>query len=394
MSLRNRLTALHGADDDAVAAFWADVAATGTPVVEDRGAAGTVRVTFLWRAARPRAVHCGIARVTDRDAWRTGLMTRVPGTDVWWLECSLPDTLRAGYSFRVFSDRAPRDDDFAGRPWERRDPVPVADPTAPAPPVPGVGGATTTELALPGAPLPGLAAAVGAAPAARGVTEHGTPWGTAWTWVPKGASTLLVLTDGRTWTERLDLPRALATMDLPVAVAALDSGTRQERTARLGGDTGYAEFLADGFLPWARGATGVDGPVDRTWFAGQSLGGLTALLLATRRPGAFGTVVAQSPSMWWHPDGDRTPADMPALDERPWIVGALQRPPEGGSTRVHLHAGTLEGTTAHHVGPAAARLRELGHDAVATTFTGGHEALCWRAGLVDLLRRALGGAQP
>ncbi len=363
MTLRDRLSALHGTDAAALRAFWASVS-PDEPVVERVGRSGSVRVTFLHREHRARAVHCGIARVTDRSHWRSGLMTRVPGTDVWWLELELPADLRAGYAFRTFDAEAPADGHFGGRPWDLVGPRPT----------------TTVELALPDAPLPDLATRH--RPHVD-VTTHETPWGTAWTTSPADARTLLVLTDGRTWIEQLDLPAVLAAfVGEPVAIAALDSGTRDERLARLGGDTGYAEFLADTCLPWARTTTGVDADREGTWFAGQSLGGLTALLLAARRPAAFGTVVAQSPSMWWHPAGGRTPADMPPIGATPWIHEQLA-PSPGAPTRVLLHAGTLEGTTPHHTRTAAERLRAHGHDATATPFTGGHEPLCWRAALVQ-----------
>ncbi|MFJ3033580.1 alpha/beta hydrolase-fold protein [Curtobacterium pusillum] len=365
MTLRDRLSALHGADATALEAFWAAVP-PGDPVVERTDRPGSVRVTFLRRDHGARAVHCGLARVTDRSHWRSGLMTRVPDTDVWWLELVLPSDLRTGYAFRAFDAEAPADEHFGGRPW---------DPVGPRP-------SATVELALPDAPLPDLATRH--RPHVD-VTTPETPWGTAWTTSPAAARTLLVLADGRTWIERLHLPAVLAAfVEEPVAIAALDSETRDERLARLGGDTGYAEFLADTFLPWARTTTGVDADRERTWFAGQSLGGLTALLLAARRSAAFGTVVAQSPSVWWHPAGGRTPADMPPVDATPWIHEQLA-PSPGTSTRVLLHAGTLEGTTPHHVDTAAGRLRALGHDATATPFTGGHEPLCWRVALVDAL---------
>ncbi|MEG8037754.1 alpha/beta hydrolase-fold protein [Sphingomonas sp. LR61] len=309
MTLRDRLSALHGTDAAALRAFWASVS-PDEPVVERVGRSGSVRVTFLHREHRARAVH--LRHRTRQQTGRTGdrrLMTRVPGTDVWWLELELPADLRAGYAFRTFDAEAPADGHFGGRPWDLVGPRPT----------------TTVELALPDAPLPDLATRH--RPHVD-VTTHETPWGTAWTTSPADARTLLVLTDGRTWIEQLDLPAVLAAfVGEPVAIAALDSGTRDERLARLGGDTGYAEFLADTCLPWARTTTGVDADREGTWFAGQSLGGLTALLLAARRPAAFGTVVAQSPSMWWHPAGGRTPADMPPIDATPWIHEQLAPSP-------------------------------------------------------------------
>ncbi|MBK0296469.1 hypothetical protein IAE22_30965, partial [Bacillus sp. S34] len=44
---------------------------------------------------------------------------------------------------------------------------------------------------------------------------------------PEGCWALLVLADGRTWIERLHLPAVLAAfVEEPVAIASLDSGTR------------------------------------------------------------------------------------------------------------------------------------------------------------------------
>jgi uncharacterized protein len=77
--------------------------------------------------------------------------------------------------------------------------------------------------------------------------------------------------------------------------AATGSAARDFPTA--GGAAAFAAFLADEVLPFVRSKYRT---LPAAILAGHSFGGLVALEMATKRPGAFTGVIAMSPSLWWN----------------------------------------------------------------------------------------------
>lgn len=130
--------------------------------------------------------------------------------------------------------------------------------------------------------------------------------------------------------------------DLPPLVLVGLSRGRRQRLARLrdytpsriaevpisGGAEAFLGFLAGRLLPALEARW--QGPPEERILVGHSLGALFALYALARRPGAFGGVLAASPSLWW--DGGR------ALD---W-ADELRRPARPPA-RVYLSTGSLEG---------------------------------------------------
>ena len=76
---------------------------------------------------------------------------------------------------------------------------------------------------------------------------------------------------------------------------ATGSAARNFPTA--GGATAFADFLVDEVMPLVRSKYRT---MPATILAGHSFGGLVALEVATKRPGAFTGVIAMSPSLWWN----------------------------------------------------------------------------------------------
>lgn len=64
-----------------------------------------------------------------------------------------------------------------------------------------------------------------------------------------------------------------------------------------GGAATFADFLVDEVVPFVRSKYRT---LPATILAGHSFGGLLALEVASRKPGAFTGVIAMSPSLWWN----------------------------------------------------------------------------------------------
>jgi predicted alpha/beta superfamily hydrolase len=60
----------------------------------------------------------------------------------------------------------------------------------------------------------------------------------------------------------------------------------------------YSEFLIDEVMPWTKQNYRVATGPENTALGGSSLGGLITLYTAIRRPGVFGLVLIESPSLW------------------------------------------------------------------------------------------------
>src|SRR3954469_5518776 len=75
------------------------------------------------------------------------------------------------------------------------------------------------------------------------------------------------------------------------------TGSDAKNFPTAGGATAFADFLVDEVLPLVRSKYRT---LPATILAGHSFGGLVALEVATKRPGAFTGVIAMSPSLWWN----------------------------------------------------------------------------------------------
>ncbi|MCK9509956.1 MAG: alpha/beta hydrolase-fold protein [Pigmentiphaga sp.] len=73
--------------------------------------------------------------------------------------------------------------------------------------------------------------------------------------------------------------------------------TQSAGDAPAGGADALLDFLIEDLLPGLRGQFPI--APRRTALAGHSLGGLCVLYALLTRPGAFGTYLASSPSVWW-----------------------------------------------------------------------------------------------
>ncbi|MFH8404804.1 alpha/beta hydrolase-fold protein [Streptomyces sp. NPDC018019] len=440
-----------GGRDAAIREFWAEAEAQGTPLVEPIPWDPEHRaVTFLWRGTEEtRRVLLLVNRLVDRSHLAGSLMRRIHGTDVWHLTYRLRSDHRGSYAI------APDTGSGGGRHRTDSVPAPEAGPacgtgpasgTAPASgtgPMSGTGptddfqarllpllasagpdplnprtlparwqGAGSSAFELPDAPpqpwRPWTRAVRPAGDGGRGVVERHRLTSAAlaarrdvWTYVPPGplpdgGTDTLVLLDGDMWFGRLGVQalfdRLIADGVLPpLVVLAPDAVDNPTRAREFGGRPAYVNFLAAELLPWAAARLPVTFDPSRTVVAGESLGALTALYAGLVAPRRFGKVLAQSPSLWWRPEGPGPVGGTDATGGSSWLA---QEYAAGGhrDVRTHLRVGHYEGDLRERTRELRDTLRARGHSVTYAEYNGGHDYACWAGGLAEGLADLLGRA--
>lgn len=209
---------------------------------------------------------------------------------------------------------------------------------------------------------------------------------------------LLVLFDGRQWFDHLGVAEAVEAAGLPgLIIIGIGTRTTAERTHTLAGNDRFLRSVAAELVPDIEAEAASHGsalPTDaRRIIGGQSLGGLSALLMARTCPGAFDAVLAHSPSLWWSPGGTATPADLASIDGDDWTTRRFLEPGAGAGTRdFHLAVGRREGLMVDRAGRLTDVLDGLGCRTSLSVYEGGHDFACWRGELIAGLRRVFAPA--
>ncbi|EBB2968858.1 esterase family protein [Salmonella enterica] len=393
--LRRQLAA--GSQVDA-SHFWREANSLALPLVTAiNGADDEREVTFLWRAASPlRGVYVRLNRVTDKDNVAKGMMTQLPTTDIWHLTLRLPASYCGSYTMVEIPPETPGEtvlqlgSRFASL-------VGKADPLNSAPGINVRGNAQESVLALDHAPAQEEWSGCRAYAGQLFTSEHRLAGQRRRVRLylpdvpvvqPLG---LLVLTDGEIWFDHLGVSAAIdaairSGRIAPVAVLGIDNINARERIAILGGRRELVLDIAERLLPALRAKYPERRWADRTQtvLAGQSLGGVTALMAARHAPESFGLVLSHSPSMWWTPDNCNRP-DHFSAEERSWVSEHVLSAPSP-AVRMHLCVGSLEGSTVPQVKQLHEKLRAAGVESHYSVYTGGHDYAWWRGALLDGLR--------
>lgn len=393
--LRRQLAA--GSQVDA-SHFWREANSLALPLVTAiNGADNEREVTFLWRAASPlRGVYVRLNRVTDKDNVAKGMMTQLPTTDIWHLTLRLPASYCGSYTMVEIPPETPGEtvlqlgSRFASL-------VGKADPLNSAPGINVRGNAQESVLALDHAPAQEEWSGCRAYAGQLFTSEHRLAGQRRRVRLylpdvpvvqPLG---LLVLTDGEIWFDHLGVSAAIdaairSGRIAPVAVLGIDNINARERIAILGGRRELVLDIAERLLPALRAKYPERRWADRTQtvLAGQSLGGVTALMAARHAPESFGLVLSHSPSMWWTPDNCNRP-DHFSAEERSWVSEHVLSAPSP-AVRMHLCVGSLEGSTVPQVKQLHEKLRAAGVESHYSVYTGGHDYAWWRGALIDGLR--------
>ncbi|EIL4826083.1 esterase family protein [Salmonella enterica] len=378
--------------------FWREANSLALPLVTAiNGADDEREVTFLWRAASPlRGVYVRLNRVTDKDNVAKGMMTQLPTTDIWHLTLRLPASYCGSYTMVEIPPETPGEtvlqlgSRFASL-------VGKADPLNSAPGINVRGNAQESVLALDHAPAQEEWSGCRAYAGQLFTSEHRLAGQRRRVRLylpdvpvvqPLG---LLVLTDGEIWFDHLGVSAAIdaairSGRIAPVAVLGIDNINARERIAILGGRRELVLDIAERLLPALRAKYPERRWADRTQtvLAGQSLGGVTALMAARHAPESFGLVLSHSPSMWWTPDNCNRP-DHFSAEERSWVSEHVLSAPSP-AVRMHLCVGSLEGSTVPQVKQLHEKLRAAGVESHYSVYTGGHDYAWWRGALIDGLR--------
>jgi enterochelin esterase family protein len=353
--------------------------------------------------------------VTDRHNGEPACLERICGTDVWHWSFEVEADWRGSYCFIPVDEKhlppsdSGADGEVAMRDWWRSAfKRAQTDPLNPNQCHVSLRGQPFSAAHLPQAPLQTAWRDVDRRNRAtadpsrlRQISWNSTRLGNnRRVWIYRTGATvaeselpLIVVLDGQYWAEAIPVFSALdhATQEklLPPCVYVLiDSLDANMRLRELACDEAFIEAVQQELLPIAKSLAPFTRDPRRTVIAGQSFGGLAALFAGLRSPERFGGVLAQSGSFWWpgvyareepRPQTPGVEGDAPDV-----FAGLIENSRRASSRlRVFLEAGSFEKV----IRPASDRVHraliDAGHDAHYRVYSGGHDPLCWRGGLID-----------
>jgi len=147
---------------------------------------------------------------------------------------------------------------------------------------------------------------------------------------------------------------------------------------------GFARFLVDDLMTWARGRFP---SLESGGHAilGLSLSGLQAGFTALRHPGVFTTVACQSPSAWYRDEYLRDQVDPTATVKADFRISVGSE--ETAFDVVHepgrLHQKASQKDSCQRLSTA---LKSAGHTVDFSVYDGGHDAECWAEEMPDILK--------
>ncbi|NUU64982.1 enterochelin esterase [Enterobacteriaceae bacterium BIT-l23] len=388
-------------------AWWQARQAQGIPTVEPLGDTQCV-VSFFWRdpagdeqRSRVRHVWLYITGVTDHHQRSQPVsLSRIPGTDVWRWSTRLPATWRGSYcmipstreqDFSPEALSAVPDRQALREGWRKLLSQAIADPFNPHS-WRGGRGHPVSALHLPLAPAqPGWEEAHPAAASARCIQWRSRRLGNqrrVWIFATGEQQPqqrpLAILLDGQFWAQSMPVWPALQAQtragELPPALYVLiDAIDNVHRGRELPCNPDFWLAVQEELLPLVRRFETWHEAPETTVVAGQSFGGLSALYAVLHWPERFGCALSQSGSFWWpHRGGGDTPG---------WLVESLRKGAIGQSPiKIFLEAGLREPVIHQAHQQLVPLLQKTQRQLFWREVDGGHDALCWRGGLIDGLR--------
>jgi enterochelin esterase-like enzyme len=380
-------------DETAVKIFWAELAKTGTPILESpEGDQKDRLVTFVWRGDADTRNVVVFAGMNDNHPERNK-MKRLATTDVWHRTYLIPGQARCTYSLSVNDSLIPFSE------IEEKD-IGLRTSTFKLDPLNhrgAVGGGSVLELPdAPDQPWNARQADVphgklGPASLKSSILKNQR---SAWVYTPPGYGRaekpydLILMFDGPLYSLLVPTPTILDNLlsknkIAPTVALILGNPTATSRQIELACYDPFASFVVTEAIPWVRENYNVTTDPSRTFICGASLGGLASAFIAFKHPGVFGNVISQSGSFWFSPNGDPEPewltrqfAASSKLRLRfDLVVGLFERGPTPGN------APDLVAVNRH--------LRDVlmakGYEVHYREYYAGHDPLNWRGALPEAL---------
>lgn len=365
---------------------------------------GDCRVTFWWRDPQGTENHSPIRRVW---VYITGVtdhhqnaipqsMQRLAGTDVWQWSTELSAHWRGSYCFIPSA----RDDIFtalvAGEApdrtalregWRQLLPQAIADPLNPVSWAGGRGHGVSA-LEMPDAPVQ----SGWDHPEKPETPPRCLQWrserlgNTRRVWVfTSGKNSaekrpLAILLDGQFWAQSMPVWPALTSLtsrkQLPAAVYLLiDAIDTPHRSRELPCNADFWLAVQQELLPQVQSIAPFSDSPEQTIVAGQSFGGLSSLYAGLHWPERFGCVLSQSGSYWWPHRG----AQQEGIVIEQLKTGAVS----AQGLRIVLEAGIREPIIFEANQSLYRQLHNVQPSVCWRQVDGGHDALCWRGGLMQ-----------
>ena len=385
-------------------AWWQEQQTQGIPRIAPQQD-GTCLVTFFWRdpqgsekTSATQRVWINITGVTDHHQKRPPQsLVRVTGTNVWYWQTALPSNWRGSYCLmpdEQATDFSGEADMYALRNWWRdKFPTAKADPLNTLRGWAGGRGMGVSPLHLPQAPDQQIWQSVddGSAPA---VSLQEYQWDSdllgnhrkVWVYTTGESDAeqrpLAILLDGQFWANQMPIAGPLQqltdTGKLPPAVYLfIDIIDREHRSRELPCNPQFWQAVQQELLPQVAQWAPYRQQADSTLVAGQSFGGLASVFAALHFPETFGNALSLSGSFWWPERGNPHGWLLQALDS-----GLAPKQP----LRFWLEAGKREGLILQANQQLEQKLTAAGYQVNYLPVEGGHDALCWRGGLLDGLQ--------
>ena len=135
----------------------------------------------------------------------------------------------------------------------------------------------------------------------------------------------------------------------PVVAVMTDESVPADRRVELPCNPQFADFLAKELVPWARrNYDATTQPELSTIVAGSRFQVVLASVFAgLKHPEVFGSVISQSGSFFWKPDG---------AQQGEWLIHQLQEAPKL-PVRFYIEVGLME-SNSMEVGPQSPRMRD------------------------------------
>ncbi len=391
------------ARERALALFWDEMEAVGTPLIEAvPDSASECYVTFLYRKS---SEGCNIAVVGGPVEDLDGRMALLEGTDVFYKTYRLRNDARFTYMFSVsdtfLSIKEAYQAQLAGNPelMERLEKTLRADPLNKYPITDDESSGQTSSIALPRAPgQPYIKRRSGAA--AGSLIQHRIKSAALnnerdiWVYLPPGytaddeAYPVAVFLDGQLYNSQAPTPVILDNLLAeglipPLAAVMVSSIDYDVRMTELDCNPDFLQFVTDDVLGMVRQAYRITTNPDRTIICGVSMGGLAAAYFGLCRSDVYGNVLSQSGS--FH---RAFPGDDGGFEGMMRAYDRAERLP----LRFYLEAGLME-RAAWFDDPTITlldcnrRFRDVlkakGYDVQYAEFNGEHSFESWRGSLSD-----------